>query len=686
MDFFSIESYHRFLILPLNGLTVLKKAYSALTFLFFFLIFANPSQVSGQETYRDNFSSTSYSNNDGTQNFAAGWSENSDDNNPSNGKIRITSNQLRFDNLDAATISRTLDLSSAITVTLTLDYDATSRGNEGLDIELWNNSSSSWQTVATINTSNTGTISYSLTSNQISASSAIRFSSSSGNWGSGERIYVDNVQFLVTALSANEPPVIAVTGDQVYCPGSSIPVVESVNITDPDDTTAPGVSIQISSGYVNGEDLLTLTGTHPSITPSWSATEGKLTLTGPATLAEFETAVSSVEYSSSAPSPTGSRGFSITVGDANYLPFTGHFYEFVAAPGITWTSARDAAAIRTYYGLQGYLATLTSQVEADFSGSQALGVGWIGANDDTTEGDWQWVTGPEAGTSFWSGGVGGTELTFAFWNANEPNDYPDGPTTPGEENFAHITDPSVTTSPGSWNDLPNAGGGGAYAPQGYVVEYGGTSGDPVLNISGNTLITIDNVNPTASNPATVVVYCPADIPSQDVTVVTDEADNCTIAPSVTFVGDTSDGGSDPETITRTYRVTDDSGNSVDVTQAIEVYSTAVGTQPADQATFAGINAQFDVVSSYADTFQWQVSSNGGGSFTNVSDGPEYSGTTTATLTVLSPEIDKNGYVYRVIVSNSTSGCSAITSADALLTVNVQAIITNRRITYRLNPN
>ncbi len=374
------------------------------------------------------------------------------------------------------------------------------------------------------------------------------------------------------APSSNDPPVLTATGDQEYCPGTTIPVVETISITDPDDTTADEVAIQISSGYVNGEDTLTLTGAHPSITTIWSASEGKLTLTGPATLAEFENAISAVVFASSAASPSGSRGFSITMGDPNFLPSSGHYYEFVADPGITWTDARDAAALRTYYGLQGYLATLTSQAEADFSGSQATGVGWIGANDDTTEGDWQWVTGPEAGTSFWSGGVGGTELTFAFWNNNEPNDYPDGPSTPGQENFAHITDSSIGI-PGSWNDLPNVGGGGAYAPQGYIVEFGGTAGDPVVNVSATTAITIDKTNPTASNPSTLTVNCSADVPSADVTVVTDEADNCTTNPTVTFIGDVSDGGSNPETISRTYRVTDATGNSIDVVQTITVNDT-----------------------------------------------------------------------------------------------------------------
>ena len=294
--------------------------------------------------------------------------------------------------------------------------------------------------------------------------------------------------------------------------------------------------------------------------------------------------------------------------------------------------------------MQGYLATLTSQAEADFSGSQALGVGWIGASDNASEGDWQWVTGPEAGTSFWSGGVAGTQLTYAFWNANEPNDFPDGPVTPGEENYAHITDPSVTSTPGSWNDLPNAGGGGAYAPQGYVVEYGGTPGDPTLNVSDNTNITIDNIAPTASNPSAINVYCAVDVSAVDIGVVTDEADNCTVNPIVTFLNETSNGGSNPEIITRTYRVSDQAGNNTDVSHTISVFPVLILSEPLDATILVNQNAIFTVSTQNANTYQWQVSTNAGVSFTNILDGPEYSGTSASSMTVINPGIDKNGYI------------------------------------------
>jgi len=656
------------------------------------------SVVNGQDTvWTEDFST--YPNGiisgAGTGASPAAW--NSQTGAPVNGGLILASNTRGVASSTLANpviwVTNPIDISAYINVAFSVDtgaFDTNQFENSGgsqdnFALEYRINGVGAWTQVFSRSGSTSQPVNPSYTVGSL-AGNTIELRATFHNTAANENYTIDNVLVTGFPTTPNEPPVLVATGDQQYCPGTFMPVVEAISITDPDDTTAFAVSIQISSGYINGEDLLTLTGTHPSITPTWSTVEGKLTLTGPATLAEFEAAVSGVDYSSSAPNPTGSRGFSITVGDANYLPPTDHFYEFIAVPGITWTAANAAASARTYYGLQGYLATLTSQVEADFSGSQALGVGWIGATDDTTEGDWQWVTGPEAGTSFWSGGVGGTELTYAFWNANEPNDYPDGPVTPGEENFAHITDPSVTTQPGSWNDLPNAGGGGAYAPQGYVVEYGGTPGDPVLSVSDNTLITMDNVAPTASNPVAVNVNCSSEVPAPDILVVTDEADNCTTTPTVAFVNDVTDGGSNPETITRTYSITDDAGNSTNVTQIITVSPFIITTQPVDQLVFAGNTGNFTVVAANVDTYQWQVSTNGGGSYANITDGVEYTGTTTATLSVLSPGIDKNGFLYRVMVSTAASACPILTSNSAILTMKVSSVVTNRKVTYRVNKN
>ena len=113
---------------------------------------------------------------------------------------------------------------------------------------------------------------------------------------------------------------------------------------------------------------------------------------------------------------------------------------------------------------------------------------------------------------------------------------------------------------------------------------------------------------------------------------------------------------------------------------------SVATIGPDQSIFAGGNAIFTVTATNADTYQWQVSTDGGTVFNNIIDGTEYAGTQSTALTVNSADVNKNGFRYRVWASKSGASCPAATSASALLTVKVETVITNRRITYRVNKN
>ena len=321
--------------------------------------------------------------------------------------------------------------------------------------------------------------------------------------------------FLPKTNYAITPPVITATGDQIYCPGTNAKIVSTVTLSDPNNLITE-IYIQISTGYVNGQDQLKLNNPslHSTIgVDTFDPITGKLRIYGgaSATSADFEAAIKDVVFYNSSPSPSGTREFSITIGQANYLPRNKHFYRYISNTGIKWTEAKVAAEspANYYYGLHGYLATLTSAEEAQLAGAQAQGTGWIGGSDAQTEGEWKWVTGPEGlanggtGTVFWIGtGTGGgyspSPINFAFWNSNngEPNNA-------GNEDYAHITHPDLPNAiKGSWNDLADTGGPGLYIPQGYIVEYGGmVPGDvDAIQISASTTMTMAKITTTTPSP------------------------------------------------------------------------------------------------------------------------------------------------------------------------------------------
>ena len=97
-----------------------------------------------------------------------------------------------------------------------------------------------------------------------------------------------------------------------------------------------------------------------------------------------------------------------------------------------------------------------------------------------------------------------------------------------------------------------------------------TATDQNGNISlpcNQTVTVTDNEKPTASNPVPIIASGSA--PAPDITVVINETDNCTANPVVAFVSDTSL-GTCPVIVTRIYKVTDNAGNFITVTQTITV--------------------------------------------------------------------------------------------------------------------
>lgn len=101
--------------------------------------------------------------------------------------------------------------------------------------------------------------------------------------------------------------------------GSEVFITSNITITTPFLDSLESASIQISSNYLSSEDVLAYVDT-PEITGSWSSGTGILTLTGRASLADYQTALRSVTYeNTNAGSPNqNTRTVSFTVQDAFY--------------------------------------------------------------------------------------------------------------------------------------------------------------------------------------------------------------------------------------------------------------------------------------------------------------------------------------------------------------------------------
>src|SRR5699024_8262582 len=132
-----------------------------------------------------------------------------------------------------------------------------------------------------------------------------------------------------------------------------------------------------------------------------------------------------VEFPTTSKSQVG-REITFGLGTAFAYEGNGQFYDFISkGSSLTWHAAKAEAETKSYFGRQGYLATITSEEENGFIADKTSAKGWIGAADidridygtpgkdnGKEDGDWRWVTGPEGladdgkGTAFFKGYVG----------------------------------------------------------------------------------------------------------------------------------------------------------------------------------------------------------------------------------------------------------------------------------------
>lgn len=234
--------------------------------------------------------------------------------------------------------------------------------------------------------------------------------------------------------------------------------ITGFQIVGPSASTTP-VKLRATNGTLS---LSSVSG----VTMSGSGS-GTVNLSG--TVENLNTALSTLTYTRNS-TGTDTLEVSLVSPSEVFFPDNGHLYEYIASAG-TWDSAKTKAEALTRYGATGYLTTILTSSENSFVAARLGGDGWMGASDSATENDWKWVTGPEVGTSFWSGTSGGSTVggNYANWNTGEPNNSSD-------EDCAQFY-----SSTGRWNDLSC----GSSSLPGYVAEFG--SDAETLNVVATTI-------------------------------------------------------------------------------------------------------------------------------------------------------------------------------------------------------
>ncbi|NSW55746.1 MAG: hypothetical protein HPY44_07035 [Armatimonadetes bacterium] len=158
----------------------------------------------------------------------------------------------------------------------------------------------------------------------------------------------------------------------------------------------------------------------------------------------------------------------------------GHWYERVDA-SLSWSDAKAAAESRSWMGMTGYLATISSAGENTFVTGLLGDFAWLGGyqldNQPTTSTGWRWVTGEPWDFTYWAPGSGWVE----------PND---------ASNTMHIEDNEenglvmgLVYGPG-WNDLDLENKDNTATA--YMVEYG-EPGEVTPELSSASLLLLSVV-------------------------------------------------------------------------------------------------------------------------------------------------------------------------------------------------
>lgn len=238
---------------------------------------------------RDTFTTQSYSNNNGSVNWANNWDETGDDDSASNGDIQVsTTNGLRFQFNTSSALGATIerqsyDMTGYTNATLSFNYsnDGDTDSTDVFRILISNNGGTSWTALGTINANTSGTYNQDITS-YMASNTRVRFEIYQQSTSStSEYFYVDNVD--ITFQTASSPAtdvfyaVASIDADNAGGSGDDQNSTYDWGITLVPEKVmsqylivgwAPGDDPTFQGGNTENTAPIWLTGGHPAATPA----------------------------------------------------------------------------------------------------------------------------------------------------------------------------------------------------------------------------------------------------------------------------------------------------------------------------------------------------------------------------------------------------------------------------------